>query len=189
MYDVSLHSPHTWPLLLLFSSCSRCRNLAACLCQNQRAQLEVRRTHFCRCSHTPHSMKQFTPEQNTRSSSSTLHAPPLTTSPHLRTPRSAGGGRTCTVGTQRWNGTPASLQHKKGAGRPRVLTQRRCSVTSLPPSAAEPRAQPVRYPAAAAGAARQASSCPSPRSSATETTKQEGGRQGKKRTADESECT
>jgi transposase len=33
-----------------------------------------------------------------------------------------GGGRTVRNWFTRWDGTPASLQHKKGAGRPSILT-------------------------------------------------------------------
>ena len=35
-----------------------------------------------------------------------------------------GGARTVRRWHRRWDGTPASLQHKQGAGRPRALTSR-----------------------------------------------------------------
>jgi len=35
-----------------------------------------------------------------------------------------GGGRTIERWHQRWDGTPQSLEHKQGAGRPRVLSKK-----------------------------------------------------------------
>ena len=68
-------------------------------------------------------MKQFTPEQK--------HEILLEYRRHSRTQSFAalaarhgvhGGRQTIENWFSRWNGTPASLQHKPGAGRPHILT-------------------------------------------------------------------
>ena len=68
-------------------------------------------------------MKQFTPEQKHEilleySPRSTTHS--FTALAHRHAV--AGGGRTIQNWFARWDHTPASLQHAKGAGRPRGLT-------------------------------------------------------------------
>jgi transposase len=92
-------------------------------------------------------MKQFTPEQK--------HEILLEYSP--RTPTHnfaalahrhavAGGGRTIQNWFARWNRTPASLQHAKGAGRPRSLTAEEVQRHIITPIRRKNREhQPVHY--------------------------------------------
>lgn len=81
-------------------------------------------THFFLLSSHTHAMKQFTPEQKHHilleyRAHSTTHSFAA-----LATRHSVSGGKsTVQRWFSRWNRTAASLQHKKGAGRPRVLTQ------------------------------------------------------------------
>lgn len=102
-----------------------------------------------------------------------------------------GGARVVRRWHQRWNGTPASLQHKKGAGRPRILSK--AQVTRL-----------VRVPVLAANRAHRAvhytQLLPAVRKKtgkklSIQTLRRYGKEQlgakekhTKKRTADESEC-
>lgn len=52
-----------------------------------------------------------------------------------------GGARVVRRWHRRWNGTPASLQHKKGAGRPRILSKVQVSRHVRQPLLAANRAQ------------------------------------------------
>ena len=68
-------------------------------------------------------MKQFTAEQKHEiileyQPHSPTHSFPALAARHAV----AGGAETVRKWHQRWDGTAASLQHKKGAGRPRILT-------------------------------------------------------------------
>ena len=134
-------------------------------------------------------MKQFTPEQK--------HAILLEYSPRSPTHslvalahRHAvqGGRRTLENWLARWDGTAASLQHAKGAGRPRSLTAEEVQRHIITPIRRKNRAhQPVRYsqlqPAVDEQTGKQVASRTIRRSG-----KEEGGgrmTRGKKRTAEE----
>ena len=98
------------------------RNRADSICPLHISTATV--THFFLSSPHAGAMKQFTAEQK--------HEILLEYSPQdmtrsfsqlARRHSVAGGERTVRRWFSRWNRTATSLQHKKGAGRPRVLTQ------------------------------------------------------------------
>jgi len=68
-------------------------------------------------------MKQFTPEQKHEILLEYQSHSPTHSFPALAARHAVGGGaETVRKWYQRWNGTAASLHHKKGAGRPHILT-------------------------------------------------------------------
>ena len=93
---------------------------------------------------------------------------------------------------QRWDGTPQSLEHKRGAGRPRSLSKKEVQQHVRTPILRANRAhKAVHYPAVAE-AVRQKTGREVSLRTVQRYGKEELGakqRRGKKRTAEESECT
>jgi hypothetical protein len=92
-------------------------------------------------------MKQFTPEQKHEilleyQPRSTTHSFPALAARH----GVKGGADVVRRWHQQWNGSAASLQHKKGAGRPRILTPAEVQHHIATPIRRKNRAhQPVHY--------------------------------------------
>jgi len=152
--------------------------LDACVCRNLDAQNKSTLTHCFRLCHSQRSMKQFTPEQKHEilieySPRSTTHNFAALAHRHAV----AGGGRTIRNWFARWDGSVASLQHAKGAGRPRSLTAEEVQRHIIAPIRRKNRThQPILYselqPAVEHGREKR---CPRARSAATGRRKQEHG--------------
>jgi hypothetical protein len=103
-----------------------------------------------------------------------------------------GGGEVVGRWHQRWDGTPASLQHARGAGRPHVMSEREVQQHVRAPILRANRAHAaVHYPAVATTAQQKTGKQVSLRTVqryGKEELEARHGR-GKKRTAEESECT
>jgi transposase len=122
-------------------------SLDACVCSNLDAQNKPTLTHCFRVCRSQRSMKQFTPEQKHEilleySPRSTTHNFAALAHRHAV----AGGGRTIRNWFARWDGSVASLQHAKGAGRPRSLTAEEVQRHIIAPIRRKNRAhQPILY--------------------------------------------
>ena len=100
----------------------------------------------------------------------------------------AGGGRTIQNWFARWDGTAASLQHAKGAGRPRSLTAEEVQRHIITPIRRKNRAhQPVHYSELQPAVEEQMGKQVSSRTIRRYGKEEGGGRvtRGKKRTAEE----
>ena len=138
-------------------------------------------------------MKQFTPEQK--------HSILLEYSPHshdhsfsaLATRHSVtGGSKVIKRWYNRWNGTSNSLQHKKGAGRPRILTATEVDRhIRIPIQKANRSYRPIHYPEVEAVVKEKTGKEVSDRTIRRYGKEELGARQitGKKRTAWECEST
>lgn len=138
-------------------------------------------------------MKQFTPEQK---HSILLEYAPHSTSHSLAALAArhgvAGGKRVVLRWHQQWDGTPGSLQRKEGSGRPRALSRREVQQHVRTPILRANRShKPVHYSKLLPGVRQRTGKELSARTlrrygreelAATQ-------RRGKKRTAEESECT
>jgi transposase len=136
-------------------------------------------------------MKQLTAEQKHSilleySPRSTTHSFATLAARHGVT----GGRRTVENWHQRWDGTPQSLQHRKGAGRPRMLTSREVEQHVRAPILRANRAhKPVHYSALLPPLQQKTGKQLTLRTLQRYGKKEVGARQkrGKKRTTEESE--
>ena len=138
-------------------------------------------------------MKQFPPEQK--------HSILLEYTPHSRTHSFAalaarhgvaGGEQTVRRWHTQWDGTAASLQRKEGAGRPRVLSGREVQQHVRAPILRANRAhKAVHYSALLSSVQQKTGKEVSARTLRRYGKEQLGAKQrrGKKRTAEESQCT
>lgn len=134
-------------------------------------------------------MKQFTPEQKHEilleySPRSSTHS--LVALAHRHAVK--GGRRTLENWLTRWDGTAASLQHAKGAGRPRSLTAEEVQRHIIAPIRRKNRAhQPVHYSELQPAVEEQTGKQVSSRTIRRYGKEEGGGRvtRGKKRTAEE----
>ena len=138
-------------------------------------------------------MKQLPPEQK---HSILLEYIPRSTTHSFAAPAArhgvAGGGNTVQIWHQRWDGTAASLQRKEGGGRPRVLSEREVQQHVRAPILRANRAHKVVHYAAVVEEVKQKTG----KQVSARTVRRYGKeelqvkqRRGKKRTAEESECT
>jgi hypothetical protein len=149
--------------------------------------------HFSRCTPPPPSMRHFTPEQK--------HEILLEYSPNSATHSFAqlaarhnvgGGGRTVQRWHSEWDGTVASLQRKEGSGRPRALSRAEVQQYVRGPILRANRAhRAIHYPQLIPAIQGKPPTPPSLRTVQRYGKEDLGAKQrrGKKRTADESECT
>lgn len=136
-------------------------------------------------------MKQFTPEQKHEilleySPRSATHSFRALAHRHAV----AGGGRTIQNWFARWDGSAASLQHAKGAGRPRSLTPEEVQRHITAPIRRKNRAhQPVHYSELVEPVRQRTGQEVSSRTIRRYGKEEAGGRltHGKKRTAEERE--
>lgn len=104
----------------------------------------------------------------------------------------AGGEQTVRRWHKQWDGTPQSLEHKKGAGRPRVLSRREVQQHVRTPILRANRAhRAVHYSKLLPSVLQKTGKELSARTLRRYGKEELGAklRKGKKRTADESECT
>lgn len=103
-----------------------------------------------------------------------------------------GGARVISRWHERWDGTPQSLQHKKGAGRPRALSKREVQQHVHTPILRANRAHKAVHYSALLPPLQQKTGKELTLRTLQRYGKEEVGarqRRGKKRTADECECT
>jgi transposase len=136
-------------------------------------------------------MKQFTPEQK---HSILLEYVPLSTTHSFAALAArhavAGGAEVVRRWHKQWDGSTRSLQHGKGAGRPRALSSRQVQQYVRGPLLRANRAHTsVHYPSVAAAVRQRTGASVSDRTVRRYGEEELGAKQGrgKKRTADESE--